>query len=77
LTGCPTRFYKHDDRPDKNRLWKIIADADARNFPMACAVASMMEEVEELTSQDMKQAGLVDAHAYTLISAKDVKTDAG
>lgn len=44
---------------------------------MATAVASQMEETEKLTAEDMKGVGLVDAHAYSLIAAKEIVVDGG
>ncbi len=44
---------------------------------MATAVASQMEETQKLSVQDMKGVGLVDAHAYSLIAAKEIKNDLG
>jgi hypothetical protein len=51
--------------------------ADRRGFPMATAVASQMEELEKLSAADMKRVGLVDAHAYSLIAAKEIRNDQG
>ena len=42
---------------------------------MGTAVASQMEEQSKLTSKDMKGIGLVDAHAYSLIAAKEINDD--
>ena len=44
---------------------------------MATAVASQMEELEKLSAADMKRVGLVDAHAYSLIAAKEITNDQG
>jgi len=41
--------------------------SDKMKFPMATAVASMADE--DLSRKDVKRAGLVDAHAYSLIGA--------
>ena len=42
---------------------------------MATAVASMADE--DLSRTDVKKAGLVDAHAYSLIGAKKIEDDNG
>lgn len=44
---------------------------------MCTAVASVAEEIEQLSSSDMKKVGLVDAHAYSLIAAKEIKLENG
>ena len=77
LTGCPSHAFIHDDCANKEMLWKKIELADRRGFPMATAVASQMEEVEKLSAADMKRVGLVDAHAYSLIAAKEITNDQG
>ena len=77
LTGCPSHAFIHDDCKDKDLLWRKIVAADKMQYPMATAVASMMEEEEELTSQDMTRVGLVDAHAYSLIGCKEITTEGG
>ena len=51
--------------------------ADERNWVMCTAVASMAEEEFQVTSEDMKSVGLVDAHAYSLIKAREIKTKTG
>lgn len=51
--------------------------ADKMKFPMACAVASSQEQVSGLSSDSMKSVGLVDAHAYSLIGVREVKTRTG
>ena len=44
---------------------------------MCTAVASNQETAEGLTAAYMKSVGLVDAHAYSLISAKEIKLGLG
>jgi hypothetical protein len=39
---------------------------------MCTAVASSQEGVSGLSSVNMKSVGLVDAHAYSLIGAKEI-----
>lgn len=72
LTGCPTKFFIHDE-VDKERLWQTILYADQNGMPMATAVASSQEEVSGLDAQNMRTVGLVDAHAYSLIGVKEIK----
>jgi calpain-15 len=77
LTGCPTKYFIHDEWQNKERLWETIKTADERNWVMCCAVASMAEEEIEMTAEDMKTVGLVDAHAYSLIKTREIRTRTG
>lgn len=77
LTGCPSTALIHDDCKNKNWLWNKIKHADESTFPMATAVASQMEDESQLKAGDMKNVGLVDAHAYSLIAAREIKADNG
>ena len=51
--------------------------ADQNKFPMCTAVASSQEEISGLSEKDMRGVGLVDAHAYSLIGVREIKTSAG
>jgi len=75
LTGSPHKFLIHADFTRKDYIWDRIYMADKKGFPMATAVASQADE--ELSRSEVKRAGLVDAHAYSLIAAKKVETDSG
>lgn len=75
LTGCPTKNFIHSDVKDKDKLWSILLLSDQSNFPMCTAVSSQMED--EVGAGDVKTAGLVDGHAYSLIGAKEIKDKAG
>jgi calpain-15 len=75
LTGCPTKNFIHSDFKDKDKLWSILLLSDQSNFPMCTAVSSQMED--EVSTGDVKKAGLVDGHAYSLIGAKEIKDKAG
>ena len=75
LTGSPHKFFIHADYEKKDYLWGRIHMADRMKMPMATAVASMADE--DLSRTEVKRAGLVDAHAYSLIGAKIVETDNG
>ena len=75
LTGSPHKFFIHEDYERKDYIWQRIYQSDKMKFPMATAVASQADE--ELTRSDVKRAGLVDAHAYSLIGAAIVEDDAG
>jgi len=40
LTGCPTDFFIHDEKDDKDAFWKYLKIGDERDFPMVCSIAS-------------------------------------
>ena len=44
---------------------------------MCTAVISQMEEITHLTENNMKQVGLVDGHAYSLLGAKEIRLRSG
>lgn len=44
---------------------------------MCTAVISQMEDTTHLTKTNMKQVGLVDGHAYSLLGAKEIKLESG
>lgn len=75
LTGSPHKFFLHEDYVKKDYIWMRIFQADKMKCPMATAVASQADE--QLTRSDVKKAGLVDAHAYSLIAAKVITDDDG
>ena len=68
LTGSPSDMVFHAETKDKEMLWRKIKDADAKNYIIATAVSSGKLGK---TSEDMKNVGLVDAHAYSLISVHE------
>lgn len=70
LTGAPSGTYMHDRfywSPDK--LWALIENADKKGFVMTTSVAS---ESNFQNPNEAKSAGLVDAHAYSLIAAVEI-----
>ena len=75
LTGSPHKFFIHEDYERKDYIWQRIYQADKMGFPMATAVASQADE--DLSRREVKKAGLVDAHAYSLIAAKIIEDDQG
>ena len=71
LTHSATGFHVHEKfnrHPDL--LWKIIENADIKGYMMTTAVSS--EANSEQNQASLKKAGLVDGHAYSLISAVNV-----
>ena len=73
LTGSPHKFFIHENFIRKDYIWQRIYQADKMKCPMATAVASMADE--DLTNKEVKRAGLVDAHAYSLIGATIITDD--
>lgn len=72
LTGAPTSFIYHKEKKTKkDEFWKTIRDADQKNFIIATAVSSGHTEGQK-SNVDMKNVGLVDAHAYSLISTHEI-----
>jgi calpain-15 len=67
-------MYHHSEIPE-DLLWQIIFESDKKKHVMTTAVASQANSA--LNSADMKKVGLVDAHAYSLIEAKVIKTNNG
>lgn len=67
LTGNPAKQYNHDEIDKLENLWKLIKHSDDEHFVMACAVSSSGEVKSGLQANDMKDAGLVDDHAYSLL----------
>lgn len=59
---------------NKDEIWKKIRDADQKNYIIATAVSS---NKQGKTSEEMKGVGLVDAHAYSLISTHEEKDGQG
>ena len=44
LTGCPHKFYIHDNMNNLESLWDKILYSDKLTFPMCTAVASQVDE---------------------------------
>ena len=70
LTGSPQQAFYHDDVKDLDGFWKRLVNADKRKFPMCCATYAAADK--DVDAEDVKGAGLQDAHAYTLIGAKKI-----
>ena len=75
MTGSPHKFFLHDDVRQPNTLWEEILHSDQQKHPMCTAVASVADE--DVSNKAVKSVGLVDAHAYSLIAAKQVTLDNG
>lgn len=66
LTGAPTDMIMHEDIKNPEHLWREIKKADERQYVIATSVSS---DQSGKTHEKVKTMGLVDAHAYSLISA--------
>ena len=67
LTGFPSDCLLHKG-VDEDSLWERIRDAAIRNLPMVGSVNSVVLN----QTQVIKESGLADHHAYTLIHARTV-----
>ena len=69
LCGAPTYNTKHKEIQDKDGYWKKLYDADHKNYAIATEVYS---PASQHTSKTIERMGLVDMHAYSLISTYEV-----
>ena len=70
LTGAPSGTYQHDRfywSPDK--LWELIENADKKQYVMTTSVSTSSSDK---LGAEASSAGLVDAHAYSLIAAVEI-----
>eukprot|EP00347_Sterkiella_histriomuscorum_P024013 403332608 len=74
LTGAPSDFFYHSEAKNKEDVWNKIKEADQKNQIIATAVSSQRQGK---SSSEMQSVGLVDAHAYSLISTHEVQDNAG
>lgn len=72
LTGCYTDFLFHGQISDKTSLWNRIYSADQQKYVIATAASGKKTGKDK---DDMKDAGIVDAHAYSLLEATPIVTD--
>lgn len=66
LTGAPSEFMFHAEIEDKEEIWRKLRTADLKKYIIATAISSQ-KQINK-SSEDMKNVGLVDAHAYSLIA---------
>lgn len=71
MCGAPSEYIYHTEIKDKEHIWNKIRKSDQRNQLIVTAVSSAKQVGK--TSDDMKNVGLVDAHAYSLINSFDEK----
>ena len=70
LTGCPSQSFDHRKFYwDVQKLWDKIIQADIKQHTMTCAAVSE----DQKSAEEMKKLGIVDAHAYSLIAAVQIK----
>ena len=54
-------------------FWQRIYAADKRKFPMCCCTFAKIDK--DVNAEELKEAGLVDSHAYTLVAAREILLD--
>ena len=59
LCGVPGSATSHGDLKDLDKFWKVLKDADAKNFVMLAASHGEGEQKNE--------GGIISGHAYSLI----------
>ena len=77
LTGCPTKFFLHRSI-EPSQLWSYINRSNEAGYVMATALVSKANEQKNSSPGDVKAEGLIDNHAYSLLSTKivtDYKTN--
>jgi len=71
LTGCPTTTYDFEKTDNKEALWAKIVAMDAKGALIAAATAG--QDMWTEARRPNQEGGLVPGHAYTVISAKDIR----
>ena len=72
LTGFPSDIIYHDEiEPDS--IWRLIQKAARKDYPMVASVNSITLNQQKA----MKAKGLLDHHAYTIITAFTVTSQDG
>jgi hypothetical protein len=72
LTGAYVDYIFHNQVHNKDMLWKRIYNADQHEYVLATAASSKNTGKEK---SDLKDAGIIDAHAYSLIDTYPIITD--
>lgn len=69
LTGAYVDYVFHNQVVNKDILWRMIFTADQHNYVIATAASSSKVGKQ---SSHMKDAGIIDSHAYSLIAANPI-----
>lgn len=72
LTGAPTKYYLTGDPTKYDEIWKAIADGEKKDFIMTAGSGDFFEGADLMSS-----VGLVGSHAYSLLSAVEIKDKYG
>jgi calpain-15 len=72
LTGAPTQFYLTGNPNIYEQIWKDLANGEQKDFAMTCGAGDLMEGADLMSS-----IGLVGSHAYSLLSAVEIKDKSG
>jgi len=73
LTGAYVDYIFHNQVFNKDMLWRRIFIADQNKYVIATAASSLKTGKK---SEQLKDAGIVDAHAYSLLEAQPIMTRA-
>lgn len=71
ITGAPIEVFFHEEQKENDSLsylWEKLKASDKKNYIIGTSVSS---DQSNSSGQKMNSVGLVDAHAYSLISVFD------
>jgi len=72
LTGCYVDYIFHNQVLNKDILWSKLFTADQRKYVIATSASSAKVGKQ---SEALKQVGIIDAHAYSMLEAFPLVTD--
>jgi calpain-15 len=76
LTSAPTKYYltKELSEEETETLWHDILEAEKKNYCMTCGADDFGGDGHDDLDEEL---GIVASHAYSLLSANEVKTKTG
>ena len=72
LTGCYVDYIFHNQVINKNVLWRRIFNADQNKYVIATAASGRKTGKDK---SDLREVGIIDAHAYSLLEANPIVTE--
>jgi len=72
ITGAYVDYIFHNQVANKDILWRRIFIADQNQYVIATAASSRKTEKQ---SHEFQEAGIIDAHAYSLLEAQPIMTE--